>query len=57
MNFRFVGMLLLGIYLLLVGLLALTNIQFEAERVVLGLLALVAGGCLIAAEIAHGGRP
>jgi uncharacterized membrane-anchored protein len=40
---RLVGMVLLGIWLLLTGLLALTNTTFEGQGLVMGLLALVAG--------------
>ena len=44
---RSLGMLLLCLYLIVVGLLQLTNIRFAAEDIVLGLLALAAGLVLL----------
>lgn len=40
---RSFGMILLGVWLLLSGLLALTDLSFEGQGVIMGLLALVAG--------------
>ncbi len=37
------GMLLLGIWLILYGLIALFDLRFNGQNVVMGLLALVAG--------------
>ena len=38
-----IGMIALAVYLILNGLLAVFNIKFEQEPIVLGILALIAG--------------
>lgn len=44
---RNLGMILLGVWLLLNGLLALTSLNFEGQQIIMALLALVAGALIL----------
>jgi len=41
------GMILLGVWLLLSALIALTGFSFDSQGIILGLLALIAGGLIL----------
>ncbi len=42
-----IGVILLAIYLIVVGLLAITNVRFEFQHVITGCLAIGAAVCLL----------
>jgi hypothetical protein len=55
MNAHVIGMILLAFYLIFVGLFALTNFEVVYANVFLGVLAIIAGLCLLFAHFRGSG--
>ncbi len=47
MNNRSLGVIALCIWLILTGILAVTNISFAAAPIIMGVLAIIAGGLIL----------
>ena len=45
-----IGLLVAGIWFILSGLIAILHLQFEGLHIIMGLLALIAGICLVIAR-------